>query len=360
MQGGRDVAHTLSCCDTTCFQLYIRLIKIKVPDLHKQSQNLKIHKLITICCWFLLSCHTNFLKNGPIYIFLASHLQIGTKSCNWIAGNENFANNESNRIWPLGLVKCKWQNTMYNASCAVCKTNFCMLCQFFDLLSDTKATHVWMLASACADNTNNNNQRHHPDLELHWQAAHLLKLPNFSPILLSNTLQMDESAGACSNPLKGKKKILRLSLNTHTLKTPTCPSACPSLTSASVPTPLTPRNSCVLHSSSRALEKCQKLFLLCWFKEPWSWFSLRTIRRGQAWNKQSEGERERVRPSDFWFSFSVNWWWDLEPVTQHQTDHWHRAKLTKIRPGSHLYVLVLTWHWRREVAQDVVFGKHLW
>ncbi len=46
--------------------------------------------------------------------------------------------------------------------------------------------------------------KHHPDLELHWQAAHLLKWANFSPILLSNTLQMDESAGACSNPLKEK------------------------------------------------------------------------------------------------------------------------------------------------------------
>lgn len=32
MQRGRDVAHTLSCCDAMCFQLCVRLLCNKVPD----------------------------------------------------------------------------------------------------------------------------------------------------------------------------------------------------------------------------------------------------------------------------------------------------------------------------------------
>lgn len=92
---------------------------------------------------------TNFLENVVISVFL-SHICKSAMSCNWISWNENFANNESNWLWPLGPVKYKLLNKKHNISCAVCSTNFCMFnIQFFDLCCATKATHVGMMASTC-------------------------------------------------------------------------------------------------------------------------------------------------------------------------------------------------------------------
>lgn len=72
-----------------------------------------------------------------------------------------------------------------------------------------------------------------------------------------------------------QKKMLQLCLYTHTLRTPTCPSACPTLTLQASRHPHPPcYSSCVLHSSSRVPEKWQKLR---WSREPWSWFWLGAI-----------------------------------------------------------------------------------
>lgn len=200
--------------------------------------------------------------------------------------------------WGLYNTNGKIESTIYHVLSATL-ISACSTCQF--LCYNTKATHVGMLAAACTHTKHQITTTKSISLTLNCtgRQAHLLKLANFSPGLLSNTLQMDESAGAPNSKLKGEKKgVPRLSLYTHTLKSPTCPSACPTLTSASVPTPLTPRNSCVLHSSSRAPEKCQKLCLLCWFKEPWSWFSLRAIKKRTGMEQTESG-----RLSDF----SFNW-----------------------------------------------------
>lgn len=143
-------------------------------------------------------------------------------------------------------------------------------------------THVWMLASACICNTNSKAK----NITLNVNSD-----DQFSLILLGNTLQMDESAGAPSGPPKEKKNILRLSLNTNTLKTPTCTRDCPTLTSASIQAPLTPRNSCVLHSSSRSPWKMPEI-AYCWFKEPRSWFSLGAIKKRTAMEQTEERERE--------------------------------------------------------------------
>lgn len=215
---------------------------------------------------------------------------------------------------------------------------------FFTLVN----TWIWKPASACRQQLQTSAWP--------WIApvgSSALKTGQFFPILPSNSLQMDESAGACSSPLKEKKSGC-LSLHPRPLNShlPQC------LTNADLskrPNTPNPRNSCVPHSSSRASEKCQKLCLLCWFKEPWSWFSLGAIKKRTGMEQTAPGrervretERQRGRLSDFWFSFSVNWW-----RTASRT-------LTSIRRGSLFSALVLTWHRWREAAQDAVCGKHLW
>lgn len=168
---------------------------------------------------------------------------------------------------------------------------------------------------------------------------------------------MGEPAGAPSSPLKKKRQEKRgkkhCLVYTPILKTPICPE----LTLASILTTLTPCNSCALHSFRRSPEKCQKLFILSWFKEPQSWFSLKAITK-RTGMEQTERESGRVREADrlrlqFFHLHDLDW------LTQHQAGCWHRARLAKIRPESHFCVFV-GWHWLKEMAQDTVFGKDKW
>lgn len=101
--------------------------------------------------------------------------------------------------------------------------------------------------------------------------------------------QMDESAGHHSSPVK--KIIIQLSFYTHTPKSPTCPTLNADL--ASVPTPRTPPPlppavltavSCIPAAEHL---KNDRNGLLGQLKESWSWFSLGTINKRTAWNKQS-------------------------------------------------------------------------
>lgn len=53
----------------------------------------------------------------------------------------------------------------------------------FSLSSDRKATHVWVLACDCEGNAIK-SRKHQSDLSLHWKVAQVLKMDQFSLILL--------------------------------------------------------------------------------------------------------------------------------------------------------------------------------
>lgn len=157
---------------------------------------------------------------------------------------------------------------------------------------------------------------------------------HFPPVLLTNRWMNQQEPTAAH-----LKKILQLCLYTHTLKIPTCPSVCPTLTLQASQHPSTPPTAiaavCCIPSAERL--KNDRNCLLRWLRQPWRWISLGAI-------NERTGMEQTVREREGWWGFSVNWWWGPEPVTQHQTDHWHRARLTNIRPGSHLYVLFHNWN----------------
>lgn len=117
-----------------------------------------------------------------------------------------------------------------------------------------------MLACVCRGNAIKNG-KHQPDLSLHWKVAHALKRAHF-----------------------------QLSFYTHTLKSPTCPTACSTLTLQVSRHPDTPPPAVLTAVSCIPVAehlKNDRNGLLGQLKESWSWLSLGAINKRAAWNKQS-------------------------------------------------------------------------
>lgn len=176
--------------------------------------------------------------------------------------------------------------------------------------------------------TQNNNNNWGLLSDLKFQAASLW-LITISPILLSH-LWMNKSSLIFFPP----------SHYTHTLKTPTCPSACSTLTSAGIPTTLTPPTAvCCIPSAERQKKMTEIGYCIC-CKKPWSWFSLGAIKKRHGANSRGDTGSEAERLLFRFLSQLI-----MGPWANRTASLWLLTRgQVEVGPRTRLDLIFLTWN----------------